>query len=87
MRCNFDDDSECGNYYNGQKWWIAYSGGCGLLVGLMRYFLSYPATLPGIFKDIQDFHVDPKWAPITFCISAISLCGGATLGPEQALVR
>ena len=62
------------------------TGGAGLLVGLIRYFSSYPKSLPGLFKDIHDFHVHPTWAPLTFLISMISLCGGATLGPEQGLV-
>jgi H+/Cl- antiporter ClcA len=41
--------------------------------------------LPGLFKDVNDYHVDPKWVPYTFMISGIGLGGGANLGPEQAL--
>ena len=84
--CDFHNDKHCGDWYTGKKWWIAVSGGAGLLVGLIRYGFSYPQSLPGLFKDIHDFHVHPTWAPLTFLISAISLCGGATLGPEQGLV-
>jgi H+/Cl- antiporter ClcA len=62
------------------------SGGAGLLVGIIRYAVKYPRNLPGLFKDIHDFHVEPEWAPVTFLISVISLAGGATLGPEAALV-
>ena len=87
VTCDYgDSDKNCGNWYSGEKYWIAISGGSGLLVGLIRYFTSYPHNLPGLFKDIHDFHVHPDWAPVTFLISAISLSGGATLGPEQALV-
>ncbi|KAJ1419428.1 chloride channel, partial [Ochromonadaceae sp. CCMP2298] len=83
--CDYEADYHCGDLYKGQKWWVAVSGGAGLLVGLIRYCASYPRNLPGIFKDIHDFHTDPAWAPLTFLISLISLSGGATLGPEQAL--
>ncbi len=56
-------------------------------MGMIRWAFSYPETLPGIFQEILTCHVDPKWSPLTFVISAISLAGGATLGPEQGLVR
>jgi hypothetical protein len=84
--CDFSNDNTCGDWYNGKKWWICVTAGAGLAVGLIRWLFTYPDNLPGIFKDIQSFHVDPKWIPVTYCLSAISLAGGATLGPEQALV-
>lgn len=86
VTCDWGNDPDCGEWYSGEKYWILISGGAGLLIGLIRYATSYPDNLPGIFKDIQVFHVEPKWAPVTFIISLISLSGGATLGPEQALV-
>ena len=85
--CDFTNDPSCGEWYNGEKWWVLVTGGAGLAVGVIRWLFSYPDNLPGIFKDIKSFHVEPKWIPLTYCISAISLAGGATLGPEQALVR
>jgi hypothetical protein len=87
VTCDYKSDIHCGDWYTGKKWWIGVSGGAGLLVGIIRYAVAYPRNLPGLFKDIHDFHVHPDWAPVTFLISTISLCGGATLGPEQALVR
>jgi hypothetical protein len=84
--CDYEGDRHCGDWYTGEKYWIAITGGAGLLVGIIRYVTKYPRNLPGLFKDIHDFHVHPNWAPVTFLISTVSLCGGATLGPEQALV-
>lgn len=86
MQCNYDDDISCGYWYHGKKYFIAIVGGAGFTIGVIRWAFSYPDNLPGIFKDIQTFHVEPKWIPITYLISALSLGGGATLGPEQALV-
>jgi hypothetical protein len=42
--------------------------------------------IDGIFKEINTYHVDHTIAPQTILLSCISLAGGATLGPEQALV-
>jgi hypothetical protein len=53
---------------------------------LNRLLLNYPETIPGLFKEIEEYHVNPKNAPATILLSAISLGGGACLGPEQALV-
>ncbi|KAJ1424259.1 chloride channel [Ochromonadaceae sp. CCMP2298] len=85
QRCDYTEDIKCGEYYEGKLWWIGVTGGGGLLVGLIRFFTKYPRHLPGLFKDVNDFHVEPCWAPITFTISLISLSCGATIGPEQAL--
>ena len=56
-----------------------------MFVCVFRYLYSYPDNLPGIFKEIGDYHVDPKYTPLTVFISAVSLAGGASLGPEQAM--
>ena len=45
-------------------------------------FISTPLAHP----QVNECHVDPKWAPHTVLLSAISIAGGANLGPEQALV-
>ena len=60
--------------------------GAGFLVGCLRVLMKYPENLPGFFKEVTDCHVDPTWAPHTVLLSAISLAGGANLGPEQAMV-
>ena len=80
----FDEASDL--YYNaGKTYWMCVPMLAGLLIGLVRHFSGYPDNLPGLFKEINSHHVEPRWAPLTFLISAISLGGGASLGPEQAL--
>jgi H+/Cl- antiporter ClcA len=74
------------NFYAGRPYYILVTGGTGLLIGLMRHTSKYPESIPGIFKEIQECHVNPKTAPYTVLFSAMSLAGGASLGPEQALV-
>lgn len=63
------------------------TSGAGFLVGCLRVLMKYPDNLPGFFKEVTDCHVDPHWALPTVLLSAISLGGGANLGPEQAMVR
>lgn len=69
----------------GRHYYILVTGGAGLIVGILRYVTKYPETLPGIFKEIEHARVEPTTAPYTIVFSAISLAGGASLGPEQAL--
>jgi hypothetical protein len=59
----------------------------GLVIGLIRWGFSFPDNLPGLFQEINDCHVHWEWSPLTLLISAISLGGGASLGPEAGLVR
>lgn len=80
----FNEVSDCG-YYNGKKYWIFVTGGAGFLVGLLRYMMSFPDDLPGFFKEVTSCHVDYTHAPQTLVLSAISIAGGASLGPEQAM--
>jgi len=74
------------SFYAGKPYYILITGGTGLLVGILRYASKYPETIPGIFKEINECHVNPETAPYTVLFSAMSLAGGASLGPEQALV-
>jgi len=83
--CAYGVDRDCGNLYSGKFYWIGVTSGTGFCVGCLRFIFSYPDNLPGILKDIKLCHVEPKWALLTFVLSAISISGGATLGPEQAL--
>lgn len=73
------------DFYAGKQYYIFITGGTGLIVGICRYMTNYPETLKGVFKEIEEYHVDPTFAPHTIVISAMSLAGGACLGPEQAL--
>lgn len=72
-------------FYSGHPYWIAVTTLTGFVIGLIRYSIDYPDNLPGLFKEIIDFHVEPKWSAPTVLLSAISLAGGASLGPEQAM--
>ena len=44
-----------------------------------------PARIPGLIADIEGAHVDTRLVPGIVAVSAVSLIGGASLGPEQAL--
>ena len=46
ITCEFKDDITCGDWYNGEKYWIGVSGGAGLLVGVIRYLVAYPRNGP-----------------------------------------
>lgn len=85
MQCDTHNDSECTNFNNGHLYYLWITTGGGFVIGLIRWAFYYPVNLPGLFKDVQTFHVDPKWICLTFSISALSLGCGANLGPEQAL--
>ena len=69
-----------------QWYWVYVTSAAGFLVGALRVMMKYPEDLPGFFKEVTDCHVDPTWALPTVLLSAISLGGGANLGPEQAMV-
>lgn len=84
--CDYSTDASCGDWYTGELHWIAITTCTGFCVGLLRWAFEYPENMPGIFQEITSCHVDPKWSPLTYLLSAISLGGGAALGPEQALV-
>ena len=81
---NFNEPEDA-DFYNGKISWIFITGGAGLIVGITRYLYDYPDNLAGLFKEIGDYHVDPTYTPLTVFISAVSLAGGASLGPEQAM--
>jgi hypothetical protein len=85
--CNYSQDYHCGEYYSGEKYWIFIAALTGFIVGLIRWTISYPDNLPGLFQEIITFQVDDRWAVASFFLSALSIAGGASLGPEQALVR
>lgn len=77
--------TKCG-FYEGDWYWVIVTTVGGFLVGLIRFLIKYPRNMKGLFVEITEFHVEPMWAPITFCLSVLSLSTGASLGPEQALV-
>ena len=80
----FDEPSDC-DFHAGKAYWIGITTAMGFVVGLIRWFTSYPEKVPGFFKEIKDCHVDPKHVPLTVTLSIISLSGGASMGPEMCL--
>ena len=81
---NWYVDPEPG-WFGGQWWWIAVTAGAGVLVGLLRRLTRLPEHTPGLIADLQAERVDPRLVPGIVAVSAVSLIGGASLGPEQAL--
>ena len=72
------------DFAGGTWWWIPLATGFGLLVGLMRRWLT-AARQPDLFAEINEAHVDHKVVPPSVAVSAVSLMGGASLGPEGGL--
>ena len=72
-------------WFGGHWWWVAVTAGAGVLVGLLRRLTRLPPEVPGFFEDLRTEHVDPRLVPATVAISAVSLIGGASVGPEKAL--
>ena len=72
-------------WFGGQWWWIAVTAGAGVLVGLLRRVTRLPDHTPGLIADLQEGRVEPRLVPGIVAVSAVSLIGGASLGPEKAL--
>jgi len=72
-------------WFGGQWWWIAVTAAAGVLVGVVRRLTRLPEHTPGLIADLQEGRVDPRLVPGIVAVSAVSLIGGASLGPEKAL--
>ena len=72
-------------WFGGHWWWVAVTAGAGVVVGLLRSVTKLPAKIPGLIDDIESVDVDTRLVPGIVAVSAVSLIGGASLGPEQAL--
>jgi len=72
-------------WFGGHWWWIGVTVAAGLAVGVLRRLTRLPARIPSLIEDLEQAHVDPKSVPGIVAVSAASLIGGASLGPEQAL--
>jgi H+/Cl- antiporter ClcA len=72
-------------WLDGKLWWVAVTAGAGVLVGVLRRVLRVPAKVPGTLAVIKDERVDPSIVPGAVAVSLVSLAGGASLGPEDAL--
>jgi len=47
--------------------------------------LAGPAKLPDTIEEIKEGRVEPATVPAAVAVSLVSLVGGASLGPEDAL--
>ena len=72
-------------WFGGHWWWVAVAAAAGAVVGLLRRLTRLPEEVPGLFEDLKTEHVDPGLVPGVAVVSAVSLIGGASLGPEKAL--
>ena len=73
------------HWLGGHWWWVAVTAAAGVVVGVLNRVLHVPSETPGIIAEIKTGEVEAKLVPATVLISAISLIGGASLGPEKAL--
>ena len=72
-------------WFSGRWWWVAVTAAAGVLVGVLRRVLRVPAKLPGTMKELRDERVEPSTVLKAVAVSLVSLAGGASLGPEDAL--
>ena len=72
-------------WFGGHWWWVAVTAAAGVVVGLMRRLTHLPKEVPGLFDDLRAEHVDPGLVRGTMAVSAVSLIGGASVGPEKVL--
>jgi H+/Cl- antiporter ClcA len=73
------------DWFSGSLWWVAVTAAAGVLVGVLRRVLRLPAKLPGTMKELRDERVEPSTVLKAVAVSLVSLVGGASLGPEDAL--
>jgi H+/Cl- antiporter ClcA len=73
------------DWFSGSWWWVAVTAAAGVLVGVLRRVLRLPAKLPGTVKELRDERVEPSTVLKAVAVSLVSLVGGASLGPEDAL--
>src|SRR4030095_4118005 len=81
---NWYADSDPG-WFGGHWWWVAVTAAAGVGVGLLSRLMRLPAAITGLVLDPQSDHVDTGRFPGIAAVSALSLIGGASLGPEKAL--
>jgi H+/Cl- antiporter ClcA len=77
---------ETGNgWFDGHWWWLAVSVSAGVVVAGLRRWLSMSDKTPGLIEDLRSEHIDAAMVPKVVAVSAVSLIGGASIGPEVAL--
>lgn len=78
------DDGDIG-FMSGSAWWILILGAAGLVVGVLRRLLHVEPEIPGLFDEIDERRIEPKFVARRVLVSFVSLVGGASVGPEAAL--
>jgi H+/Cl- antiporter ClcA len=73
------------SWWGGHWWWVGLTAAIGVVVGLLRNWTKLPEQTPSLVEDLQSQHVEPSVVPGILAVSAVSLIGGASLGPEKAL--
>ena len=73
------------DWFSGSLWWVAVTAAAGLLVGVLRRVLRMPTKMAGTIKEIREERTDPSTVLQAVAVSLVSLVGGASLGPEDAL--
>jgi H+/Cl- antiporter ClcA len=73
------------DWFSGSLWWVAVTAAAGVLVGVLRRVFRLPAKMPGTMKELRDERVEPSTVLKAVAVSLVSLVGGASLGPEDAL--
>src|SRR3954451_2003841 len=72
-------------WFDGSLWWVAVTAGAGVVVGVLRRLFGVPVKLPGTVQELEEERVEPSTVPGAVAVSLVSLAGGASLGPEDAL--
>lgn len=85
VTCSFNTDVECGKYYHGDVTWIGIIALSGFVVGVLRWASQIPDDLPGFYQEIVRAEGNSKWFVVMYLVVALSLGGGACLGPEQGV--
>lgn len=68
----------------GNVWWIGVGAAAGLTVGCLRALLNMDA-IPSFLYELHAQHADTWHGACVAVLAAISLMGGASMGPEAGL--
>ena len=72
-------------WLDGSLWWVAVTAGAGVLVGVLRRVFRAPGQAGGHGRGAQGPARRALHCPAAVAVSLVSLAGGASLGPEDAL--
>ena len=70
----------------GKMWWIYITGGGGLLLGIFKVLSKYPqGEVQTFFQEIIEMEVHWQDGFLTCIGGFITLCAGASMGPEAPI--